>query len=310
MKKLLAPILLAAAACVLAALCLWQVMALKSQLDTLDRRLSEQLSSLEDDIYRIPDQMNEALQTQASLLNSYDIQYGDPDYETGTIPLTFTAVPKEWTAGLTTASLVCDGTSYPMTAQETGGFSVTLTLPLLQETELQQVVFTEGDTQRTEPLDFQEAAGIEQLPLFTATLSYSCNYSKGQVFFQDVMLEILPYFLPTDRSDWDTMSLFATVDGKEIDRIPLDLDDFQSGGDNWWLQTQQEYTYSLPQGSTLSLSLEATHVSGLRCVTPLTEVTAQEDGTLEEEDWTGSSNLTLYSPKGKLLWSGSPYEIN
>lgn len=50
-------------------------------------------------------------------------------------------------------------------------------------------------------------------------------------------------------------------------------------------------------------------MSGLRCVTPLTEVTAQEDGTLEEEIGQ-ESNLTLYSPKGKLLWSGSPYEIN
>ena len=107
------PLILAAAACVLAALCLWQVLQLKSQLKDTTLSQAEQLSAMDAALQSLPHQMEDALHTQASLLANYDWHYGDLNPETGTLPVTFTAVPKEQTASVTTATLVCNGKSYP-----------------------------------------------------------------------------------------------------------------------------------------------------------------------------------------------------
>ena len=98
------PLILAAAACVLAALCLWQVLQLKSQLKDTTLSQAEQLSAMDAALQALPHQMEDALHTQSSLLANYDWHYGDLNPETGTLPVTFTAVPKEQTASVTTAS--------------------------------------------------------------------------------------------------------------------------------------------------------------------------------------------------------------
>lgn len=149
------PLILAAAACVLAALCLWQVLQLKSQLKDTTLSQAEQLSAMDATLQSLPHQMEDALHTQASLLANYDWHYGDLNPETGTLPVTFTAVPKEQTASVTTATLVCNGKSYPMEAQDTGSFTVTLEVPLLQSLAFQQVILAEGPQQRIEALDLQ-----------------------------------------------------------------------------------------------------------------------------------------------------------
>ena len=71
------PLILAAAACVLAALCLWQVLQLKSQLKDTTLSQAEQLSAMDAALQALPHQMEDALHTQSSLLANYDWHYGD-----------------------------------------------------------------------------------------------------------------------------------------------------------------------------------------------------------------------------------------
>ena len=66
------PLILAAAACGLAALCLWQVLQLKSQLKDTTLSQAEQLSAMDATLQALPHQMEDALHTQASLLANYD----------------------------------------------------------------------------------------------------------------------------------------------------------------------------------------------------------------------------------------------
>lgn len=306
-----APLILALAACVLAALCLWQVMTVKSRLSLLDIRQDVKLSILEDAIHDIPDQVDSALQAQASLLAGYDVTYGEPDYNAGTIPLTVTATPKEFTLGLTAARLVCNGTSCPMTAQEDGSFSVTLDLPLLQEADLQQVVFSEGSTQRVETLDRHELPGAEAIPLFTAGLSYSYAFSRGQGILSGLSLYLNATATdrPIDRTQWTEMVLIPSVDGEEGSPVHLDLDAFEGEEFDCRYETLDDYSFSLSPGSILVVSLQATHTSGLRYVTEAAQLSITEEG-----DWDGTdaSNpaAALYSPQGDLLWSGSVYDLS
>ena len=184
------PLILAAAACVLAALCLWQVLQLKSQLKDTTLSQAEQLSAMDAALQALPHQMEDALHTQSSLLANYDWHYGDLNPETGTLPVTFTAVPKEQTASVTTATLVCNGKSYPMEAQDTGSFTVTVEVPLLQSLAFQQVILAEGPQQRIEALDLQEAAGTEELLHPWITLDTTASLENDQLVYEDGSLSI------------------------------------------------------------------------------------------------------------------------
>ena len=184
------PLILAAAACVLAALCLWQVLQLKSQLKDTTLSQAEQLSAMDAALQSLPHQMEDALHPQASLLANYDWHYGDLNPETGTLPVTFTAVPKEQTASVTTATLVCNGKSYPMEAQDTGSFTVTVEVPLLQSLAFQQVILAEGPQQRIEALDLQEAAGTEELLHPWITLDTTASLENDQLVYEDGSLSI------------------------------------------------------------------------------------------------------------------------
>lgn len=303
-----APLILALAACVLAALCLWQVMTVKSRLSLLDIRQDVKLSILEDAIHDIPDQVDSALQAQASLLAGYDVTYGEPDYNAGTIPLTVTATPKEFTLGLTAARLVCNGASCPMTAQEDGSFSVTLDLPLLQEADLQQVVFSEGNTQRIETLDRHELPGAEAIPLFTANLSYSYAFSGEQGILNSLSLYLNATDQPIDRTQWMEMTLIPSVDGKEGSPVPLDLAAFEGEEFDCLDETLEDLSFSLSPGSTLVVSLQATHTSGLRYVTEAAQLSITEEGVWDGTDASDPA-AALYSPQGDLLWSGSVYDL-
>ena len=300
-----APLILGIAACVLSALCLWQVLEVKSQLTFLDARQDEELSIIEDAIQTIPGRIDASLTTQNSLLVDYDCQYGKTDLDTWTLPLTFTVTPKEQTPGVTTAALVLGGKNYPMEAQEDGSFSANLELPLLQEISLPRVAFSGDGRQRMQVLDIHIVPGEEDLPLFTSNLYYEASYEDGTVCLRRLNLDME---LTTCIPAWTTMSLVAKTDGKELGRQPVTppVED----GDEWvgFSQTLGDITYPVAQGKTLSLSLEATDPQGLRYVAPLVELTLSKSDIFPAgRDQLTSDTIEIYSPQGKLLWSGSPY---
>lgn len=300
-----APLILGIAACVLSALCLWQVAALHAKLAQLEASQDSAFSSLEATLQSIPSQIDSTLTVQNSLLADYDWQCGQADLETWTAPFTFTATPKEQTPGVTTAALVLGGKNYPMEAQEDGSFSANLELPLLQEISLPRVAFSGDGRQRMQVLDIHIVPGEEDLPLFTSNLYYEASYEDGTVCLRRLNLDME---LTTCIPAWTTMSLVAKTDGKELGRQPVTppVED----GDEWvgFSQTLGDITYPVAQGKTLSLSLEATDPQGLRYVAPLVELTLSKSGIFPAgRDQLTSDTIEIYSPQGKLLWSGSPY---
>lgn len=297
------PLILAAAACVLVALCLWQVVQLKEQLNSALLNQEGTLSSIDAAVQAFPAQVEDSLRTQDALLTSYDWNYGTPNPKTWTIPVTFTAVPKEQTVGVTNAALVCNGKSYPMDAQVTGDFTVTLEVPLLQSLNFQQVLLTEGQQQRVETLDLHEFAGAENLLHPWIMLDASHSIENNKLVYQNSTLHLTQ--LQPDQVA--SISAVATVDGKEVGRtpIPVDADPFPEGGDSYsyGLYPTLDASYPVPAFGTFVLSVEILDDYGLRYVTTV----EQFDLTSNDPQFSlnGTSPMKVYTPQGTLIWEGT-----
>lgn len=295
------PLILAAAACVLAALCLWQVLQLKSQLKDTTLSQAEQLSAMDAALQSLPHQMEDALHTQSSLLANYDWHYGDLNPETGTLPVTFTAVPKEQTASVTTATLVCNGKSYPMEAQDTGSFTVTLEVPLLQSLAFQQVILAEGPQQRIEALDLQEAAGTEELLHPWITLDTTASLENDQLVYEDGSLSIAQM----TPGQVQSVTMVAAVDGKEVGKTPIPWEDVPEGSEAYF---PFDTAYPAASGRVFTLSAEVVDSYGLRYVILVDQLSLQPDSdsavSTPEDGPEGAASMKVYSSQGSLLWEG------
>ena len=107
MKKHL-PLILSAVACLLAAVCLWRIVLLEQAVEEQMHELRTLDSSVVN-LQSLPGQVQDALDRSASLLVDKNQSFGKLNTADYTVPMTVTVTPKEQTPGVTTATLVANG---------------------------------------------------------------------------------------------------------------------------------------------------------------------------------------------------------
>ncbi|MGN0969811.1 MAG: hypothetical protein ACI4OM_03550 [Evtepia sp.] len=285
------PVLLAALSCVLTLVCLVEIASLKSQLAQVENAVVSNVSHVTSQVGSLSAQIDEAMTRQTSILVSSDWSFGQADLETYTAPLTFTAVPKEQTPGVTTAALVCGGQTYPMTAGEDGSFSVTVDLPLFEEMTLQRVIFSENGQQRAEALEIADTPFYSCLTIPSTSSMLDCQLEKETMQIEGSLI-----FDGLSRENGKSLTLVAEVNGEETARVPVPLN-----FDSYYLtEVPVQAEVSVPAESTLTLYAEVEDANGLRY-----------RSFLDEIDTTGNDAgnalctpaLSIYNSRGSLLWS-------
>ena len=285
------PVLLAALSCVLTLVCLVEIASLKSQLAQVENAVVSNVSHVTSQVGSLSAQIDEAMTRQTSILISSDWSFGQADLAGYTAPLTFTAVPKEQTPGVTTAALVCGGQTYPMTAGEDGSFSVTVDLPLFEEMTLQRVIFSENGQQRAEALEIADTPFYSCLTIPSAISMLDCQLEKETMQIEGSLI-----FDGLSRENGKSLTLVAEVNGEETARVPVPLN-----FDSYYLtEVPVQAEVSVPAGSTLTLYAEVEDANGLRY-----------RSFLDEIDTTGNDAgnalctpaLSIYNSRGSLLWS-------
>ena len=285
------PVLLAALSCVLTLVCLVEIASLKSQLAQVENAVVSNVSHVTSQVGSLSAQIDEAMTRQTSILVSSDWSFGQADLEAYTAPLTFTAVPKEQTPGVTTAALVCGGQTYPMTAGEDGSFSVTVDLPLFEEMTLQRVIFSENGQQRAEALEIADTPFYSCLTIPSTSSMLDCQLEKETMQIEGSLI-----FDGLSRENGKSLTLVAEVNGEETARVPVPLN-----FDSYYLtEVPVQAEVSVPAESTLNLYAEVEDANGLRY-----------RSFLDEIDTTGNDAgnalctpaLSIYNSRGSLLWS-------
>lgn len=179
---------------------------------------SEQMNDRISAIYGNVDAM---MQRKENELAAYDWEFGEPDFETRTVPLTCTALPKEFSPGITEVTILHEGKTYPMTYD---GFSYTVVmdLPVFRTTGDFQVRMNDGGRIRAQALDWKLIPGSEYLYSGSVDWYFEPDWNEEDEVWTvasgfNVKLEREEKFRITE------MELVEVLNGREIGRMPVDL---------------------------------------------------------------------------------------
>lgn len=298
MKKHL-PTILAAAACVLAIACLFELSALGERMERLDNAMGNRLSRMESAVYGISGDVSRAMEREASLLSGSGWEYGEVDIGARTVLLRCTVTPKEYRAGVTAAVLTLGGAQYPMT-EENGQFAAEVLLPLFENTEGARVVFSEGGVRRTEELEWSLSPRWDLLPSVYGDFSGQVSRSGGIGDWTWSGGAGLDAVFPREEGKIVSMTAVWVLDGKKIDTAPMTVE--RQGDCDFYGYAELEKTLSLPEGSVCELYAEAADSFGLRYRVLLDRCAAGGDREPEWQGW--SMDASIYAPDGTLLYEG------
>ncbi|MPM41941.1 hypothetical protein SDC9_88603 [bioreactor metagenome] len=328
MKKHLSDIL-AAVACLLVIVCMFQISALKQQVGNLQNVLNSQMSNVSDNINGIYSNVSSMLEEQASLLADSSWEFGEADMDALTVELLCSVSPKEYASG-TAATIVVDGVEQPMTISN-GTFTAKTKVPLFAEVTVSKVVFREGDTVRTEALDWHLSPRGEYLPNVYANLDGSSTGSVKDGIYAYHREGVVNVDVDCGHAyELKSVTLVETIDDQEIGRtdIPLDNKDFfenyqsedgarpepaeslaQSAGTE--LSSSFYYgldkDYEIPFGTVLTIYVEVEDGNGLfyRCIIDRTELNEIGD-LVDDSSWWCGSESSIYDANGKGLYEIDP----
>lgn len=302
--------LVAVLACVLAVVCLFQNYQLKQDIAYLKTQQSSIRSSVQTDIGNIYSQVQSMLEQEASLLSYGEWEYGAADVEDGTVEVICSVTPKEYSAEQTSATLYCGDNAYPMELKD-GQYFSKFELSVYENSTVERVVFTEGDTTRTEELGWGISPRYDYLTRVYGILEYSVRNGKEvdgkYVWDLDALIHISAE-RKVNPVEVKSMALVAELDGEEVDRMDIPLSsaiNAEHGSNIHQYEYEFKKQYEMPLGSEFFLYLETVDGDNLyhRNVLELFEAKEQEglDTTAPVQTWNGAES-NIYDAEGNPLF--------
>ena len=294
-----------------------EISALRQEIKDLGNRLSMEVITLRQDISNVAHTasraVSDALQEDSDPLRSIDWEWLALDTAERTVTTRITALPKSYDADLTTAALHIGGHSVPMALVD-GEYVAELNLPLLEDTELTSVQFTDGSMVQTSLVDATLRPRSSFLPRISTTFP---GRGTGRVqdstyvwtFTGSMELELST---PQEHITFTDIALVTRVGGQETNRQPLtDLNvsleqtaTARADGYNTNISYNSELdiTASAPFGSTMEVYVEAADSLGLIHRVWLWGYAISETGNVTSLQDLPEYFGAIYTPDGTLLY--------
>lgn len=303
--------ILAGLACLFSLICLIHAGRIYREIGSLYDHLDNQSSMLRSELDAISGSVYDAIEQQASIISGREYEFGQPDMKGLTVPVTFSVTPKVYAPDLTVATLYVDGKAYPMELNN-GQYTARFSLMLVEEVMVESVTFEEAGAVRTEQLRHILSPRGQFLPEVGASCGFSTSYdmdNPGQHTYTmngDIHIDA---FSGSGTVDIQALTMIEYIDGAEVSRTPLDLEEGLENKDkdgyhaSYWYPMEQEYT--LPFGSTQDIYIEAEDQYGFihRCLIHRWMVDEKGHGEPDEEEWLWrSATGNLYTKDGKLVF--------
>jgi len=281
--------------CFLVVICLVQISGLKSEISSLRSTVNNMSSQTSNDISNIYGTVREMMEEQTNQLTSSDWVYGEIDIDARCAEVVCTVVPKVYNPDVTKAALLCNGEEVPM-EYSNGQYTATLSLPLFDENKVEQVLFNDEGTVRTQTLDWYIN------PRYEALLTIQTDFSGGTTSKPaggtvTVQKEgtVGVYIERKGGFQLQSIEVVEILDGEEIGRIPVDMtpeaqreyeeaaskrgeaipenvtsaeapamsdDIYYAGTENFLYDLNKEY--KVPYGSMLEIYVDVVDGQGLR----------------------------------------------
>ena len=198
---------------VIATLVVFNIITIKNierEMDYNIQRIYTEQNNLRREIGDIYSNVDEMLKKQASVIDSYDVVFGDDlNTESLTVPVSISVTPKENKEKLT-ADLLINDERYPMLKNGTA-FSASINAHIFEPFKI-MVVLNDNGTEKVETIDEYSDLQYKYILDLYANFSGSTSYSGGKYKYDG---DIIINFKPDDNSP-ETMKISRYING-EID---------------------------------------------------------------------------------------------
>lgn len=298
--------------CVLLALCLFQIGSLRRDMQNKYNNLSSNISDIRHEMVNITANVSNALEEKASIIAHKEFDLSNPDTQALTIQLNASVVPKEYDEARTNATLYVGGKAYDMTKKD-GAFTLSVPVSIFDNCSVEKVVFKDGDTVRTEAIDYYMNPKSEAFATVYSDLSGSWTGSPNNEkrIYEVDMDSSLNINVEYGNSEMNVTSaeLVYFRDGKLVKSEKIDLNDGDERGDSVTFSKLLDESIEIPYGSTVTLCTIVTDNIGLKHVNVAQQFIVDKSGKLKDNDnewiWHSSEDM-IYDADGNCVFN--PYE--
>ena len=258
------------------------------------------ISEISSDVNSISGNITSTLQQEASLITSADYFVEELDMAAGTAKLVCELLPKEYTEGKTTVSVVYDEKEYSL-AFENGTYRGKVPIRIFDEVHIESAIMREGNITRTETMDWYISPRYDYLPMVYADMGSSyTSHTKDGNFILGLMGDVnYSMDVKSESAEDEAAYFYACLDGKEIERVKI------TDGRHYNFSKD----YEIPFGSTLIFYVEVIDSYGLHHRTILEYFEIDSDGqrVYDENEWEWRGSVaSIYDAEGHLLHSEHP----
>ena len=247
------------------AVCFAKIHALESEVDVLRGDLASEISMLRDDVNSIYNNVDEMLEAEASLLSSWDAEYGEVDLENHTVDMRVTLVPKLISENMK-LQVSINGRSADL-IKSGNDFTGVIPVDLFNDEE-QMLLTIETDA----GIQTQYIPEIQTQYLWVGKIPtlYYCDISGNGTFTQgkyalDATIDLnCSPFEETPGISFEKFVLVTELNGTEINRedISDDVLNYQSYPHGVYFRDEYHMECEAEEGDELIIRLEATDSLG------------------------------------------------
>lgn len=279
--------------------CLLQINNLKSTMDNNYQQIMSGINSNNNEISSIYSNVNSILEKQSSLLDSYEIEFGDGlDEDSLTVPVKFTIVPKEYSKGLT-VSIQLNDESIILNKKGTS-FEATADIDIFHAFQ-PKVVISQDGTQKTESIDEYYDLYNKFLLQLDGHYNGSIQYSNGKNIYKGGSIDLI--ITNTNYTAPEKVSIIYDVNGSTFREDEVDISELSNEGyttNHITADIIDEVELSAGEVLTVYANIQDKYGINYKYVVLRNEVDTNGEPVFDSPEWSSGSVVEI-TRNGKIL---------
>ena len=275
----------------------------KTETENRLNSLSNQIQRVSDDIQSIYGNVDKMLEEEASLVTSFNYEYGKLDAEKRLVPVSVKITPKTLT-DKTVLTLDFGSEKVELNRGDGGAFIADFNAPLFPDTdsEVVKLLIKDGNTTQTQELDWYVSSLYEEfLPQFMAGFVFdhtTFSEEKGLTVKGDVMF--MGDIEESDGKAFTDLKLVYMINDKIVDEQEIPETAFETAVDD--IDVYKTYP-DAKEGDIFTLRVEGVDEYGFIHRITLKETVCISDEDITEEALDGYYE-TILDKDGNVLYEG------
>ena len=232
------------------------------------------------------------LKKQASILDSFDITFGDKLTEDLTVPVSISVTPKENTDNLT-AELLINDVRNPMTKTGTS-FIASVDAYIFDPFQI-KVVLNNNGTEKIETIDKYDDLRYKYMLDINANFIGSVKYNSGKYEYDG---DIVIHFFGPSESSLEKVSILRYLNGKILDEQEVDM----HGSDSTMHSIKGDVELSANDRIEVYVNVQDNNGIIYKYIVKADEIDSEGKLVRMTPEWTNGSVIEIKDKNGKVLF--------